>query len=303
MRIGLGVSVSSPAEFEPVLAGIEENSFDSLWLPELLSGATLDPMVALSWAGARHPRLKLGTTMLLPGRNIIRLAKQLASLDSLSAGRLLVTFVSGINRGVEADVIGVPLRERRPAIEEGLPLLRELLGGGRVTHEGRLGSFAHFQLSPLPVQQPLEFWTGGSAAKSLQLCGELADGWLPSLISPAQAAAGRATVEAAAAAAGRAIDPEHFGVSIGYSQQPLDAEALARFAARAPGVDPRSLAPVGFGALRQLLTEFIDVGFSKFVVRPMAQPTSGSSTSPDGAREFWSRELASLADAVLDLQT
>jgi probable F420-dependent oxidoreductase len=291
VRIGLGVSVASLAQLEPVLDGIEENSFDSLWLPELLSGPAFDPLIGLTWAAARHPRLKLGTTMLLPGRNIIRLAKQLASVDALSSGRLLVTVVPGINRGVEADVIGVPLRERRAAIEEGLPLLRELLGGARVTHEGRLGSFAHFQLQPLPVQQPLEFWTGGNAPKSLELCGRLADGWLPSLLSPAQAEAGRAVIEQAATDANRKIDPEHFGVSIGYSQQPLTAEVAARLAERAPGAELAELAPVGLPALRRLLEQFIAVGFSKFVVRPLSAPTS------------WAQELGALADGVLNLQT
>ena len=62
----------------------------------MLTGPVLDPMVGLSWAAASNPRLKLGTTMLLPGRNVLRLAKQLASLDVLCKGRLLVTLVPGL---------------------------------------------------------------------------------------------------------------------------------------------------------------------------------------------------------------
>jgi hypothetical protein len=129
------------------------------------------------------------------------------------------------------------------------------------------------------------------APKSLGLCGLLGDGWLPSLCTPEQAAAGRLVIDAAATAAGRVISPEHFGVSIGYSRQPLSATERERFGALAGGADLDQLIPVGLDGVRRLLEDFIAVGFSKFVLRPMAAPAS------------WHDELADLAGAVLDLQT
>ena len=290
VRVGIGVSSSTADVIGPALAAITDLGFDSLWLPELLTGDAFDPMVALAWAAARYPALKLGTTMLLPGRNLVRLAKQLASLDALSNGRLLVTFVPGINRGAEASAIGLPLGQRRSAMAEALPVLRRLLAGQETSHEGSAGGFEAVRLRPLPVQQPLEFWLGGSAPRSLELCGQLADGWLPSLLTPEQAQLGRERVQAAAAAAGREIDPEHFGVSIGYSRTPLSDDVARRLADRAGGTELARLVPIGPDALRTMIGEFVAAGMSKFVLRPM-----GTADYP--------AELARLADEVLDLQT
>jgi probable F420-dependent oxidoreductase len=230
--------------------------------------------------------------MLLPGRNVMRLAGQLASVDALSGGRLLVTFVPGIDRPPEGSAIGVPVAERRAVIAEAMPLLRRLLAGETVSHRGPVADLDQVTLSPLPVQQPLEFWLGGMAPRSLELCGRLGDGWLPSLCTPEAAREGRAVIERSASEAGRAIDPEHFGVSIGYSRTALDAAATERIAARARGADLSRLVPIGLPALRSAIEEFVSVGFSKFVVRPM-----------DLAPDAWPEELADLADAVLDLQS
>ena len=139
------------------------------------------------------------------------------------------------------------------------------------------------------MQQPLEVWLGGTIPAALERCGRLSDGWLPSLCTPDEAAAGRVVIEEAAAKAGRSISGEHFGMSIGYATAPIDPATARVMTARRP----RSveLTPVGLPALRQLLERFIAVGFSKFVLRPIAPPRS------------WRTELEALASAVGDLQT
>jgi probable F420-dependent oxidoreductase len=265
-----------------VVDALDQLGFDSLWLSEVLTAPIVDPLVGLSFAAAANPRLKLGTTMLLPGRNTFRVAKELATLDALSGGRLLITFVPGLTTSPERAAIGVEPRARGGVIDEAMPVLRRLWAGETV--EG-------FALSPLPRQQPLEAWLGGMAPAALERCGRLADGWLPSLCTPEEAAAGKQVIDAAAARAGRTISPEHFGVSIGYARAPLSDQAVAAIAARSRGRDPRSLVPVGLDGLRDHLKRFIDVGFSKFVVRLLAPPPS------------WRRELQELASAVLDLQS
>src|SRR5437867_4129354 len=291
IRIGIGAGgATSMAEALPELVmGLDELGFDSLWLSEVLTGPVMDPLVGLAWAGAGNPRLKLGTTMLLPGRNVLRLAKQLASLDVLSRGRLLVTLVPGLTYAPEREAIGVEPKRRGAFIDEALPLLRRLWAGETVTHDGDAGSLREVKLSPLPVQQPLEVWLGGTAPAALERCGRLSDGWLPSLCTPEEAAAGRVVIEEAAAKAGRSISSEHFGMSIGYASAPIDPATARLMTARRP----RSveLTPVGLPALRALIARFIDVGFSKFVVRPLAAPAS------------WRAELEALRAAVGDLQT
>jgi len=291
IRIGVGAAgaASTPETLGELVASIDELGFDSLWLSEVLTGPVIDPAVGLAWAAASNPRVKLGTTMLLPGRNVLRLAKQLASLDVLCRGRLLVTLVPGLAYPPEREAIGVEPKQRGAVIAEALPLLRRLWAGETVSHDGAAGILHDVRLSPLPVQKPLEVWLGGNVPSALERCGRLSDGWLPSLCTPEEAAAGRVVIEEAAAKAGRAISAEHFGMSIGYASKPIDPATARVMAARRPR--SLELTPVGLPALRQLIERFIGVGFSKFVVRPVAPPTS------------WRAELDALAGAVGDLQT
>ena len=286
--VGSGGATASPDALAELVTALDDLGFDSLWLSEVLTGPVLDPAVGLAWAAARNPRVKLGTTMLLPGRHVLRLAKQLASLDVLCRGRLLVTLVPGLSYPPEREAIGVDPKQRGAVIDEALPLLRRLWAGETVSHDGAAGHFHDVRLSPLPVQQPLEVWLGGTAAAALERCGRLSDGWLPSLCTPAEAAAGRVVIEQAAAKAGRSISSEHFGMSIGYARGPVDA-ATTRAIARRPRA--LELTPVGLPALRERLERFIAVGFSKFVVRPVVAPAS------------WREELEALAAAVGHLQT
>src|SRR3989440_1032884 len=224
IRIGVGAAgaSSTPEALAELVTAIDDLGFDSLWLSEVLTGPVLHPVGGLAWAAASNPRVKLGTTMLLPGRNVLRLAKQLASLDVLCRGRLLVTLVPGLTYAPEREAIGVEPKRRGALIDEALPLLRRLWVGETVSHEGAAGSFRGVKLSPLPVQQPLEVWLGGTAPAALERCARLSDGWLPSLCTPEEAAAGRVVIEDAAATAGRSISGEHFGMSIGYASVPLD---------------------------------------------------------------------------------
>ncbi len=291
IRIGIGAAGTSatPEALAELVTGVDELGFDSLWLSEVLTGPVLDPAVGLAWAAASNPRLKVGTTMLLPGRNVLRLAKQLASLDVLCRGRLLVTLVPGLTYPPEREAIGVDPKRRGALIDEALPLLRRLWAGETVSHDGAAGSFRDVTLWPRPVQQPLEVWLGGTVPAALERCGRLSDGWLPSLCTPEEAAAGRVVIDDAAARAGRSISREHFGVSIGYAAAPLEPAAARALAARRPRA--LELMPVGRPALRELVERFIAVGFSKFVVRPATAPAS------------WRGELEALAAAVGDLQT
>jgi alkanesulfonate monooxygenase SsuD/methylene tetrahydromethanopterin reductase-like flavin-dependent oxidoreductase (luciferase family) len=160
-----------------------------------------------------------------------------------------------------------------------------------VVHAGQLFCYDGLRLQPTPLQDPLEVWLGGNARSALRRAGRLSDGWLPSLCTPAEAAAGRAVIEATAAEAGRQIDPEHFGISMTYAREAIPPGQVARIARRRPDVDPAALVPVGPAALRETLRRYLDVGFSKFVLRPAEPPAA------------WPEELARLAEDVLALQT
>ncbi|MDT7574302.1 MAG: hypothetical protein QOH17_635, partial [Pseudonocardiales bacterium] len=107
IAVGLGATALDADTFAAVVGALGPLGFDSLWISEVLTGPGPDPLIALAVAAQLNPKLKLGTTLLLPGRNELRLAKALASLDVLTRGRLLLTFVPGLTRGPERDAIGV----------------------------------------------------------------------------------------------------------------------------------------------------------------------------------------------------
>lgn len=295
VRIGIGTGAGAGQLDAESLVGlamaVHETRFDSLWLPEILMAPGGDPLVALAWVGAAVPAAKLGTTLLLPGRHPVRLAKELATLDRLSGGRLLVTFVPGLTRGAERRAVGVEPAERGPAMEETLPLLRRLFAGEVVTLPGPTGPIENVALSPGPLQNPFDMWLGGTARSAQERCGRIADGWLPTLLTPAEAAAGKAVVERAAADAGRTISPEHFGVSLAYATTPPQGRAALALAKMIGDRDPRDRVPLDLTQLRTLLGRFVDQGFSKFVLRPLVAPSD------------WRAELETLAGSVGDLQT
>jgi len=293
VRIGIGTSGDDLDRegLEVLCASLLERGFDSIWLSDVLTRPGVDPFVGLAWLSGRLPQLKIGTTFLIPGWNLIRLARQLASLDQLSGGRLLLVGVPGLAQGAEALAVGVAPNERGAVIDESLPLLKRLLAGEAVDVPGRSGVVPGVTLNPPARQQPLDLWLGGTLPSALERCGLLGDGWLPSLLSAPEAARGRAEIERVAGAHGRTIDEEHFGVSIAYAGSEPPAHVLEAFGRRAKRDDLDAVLPIGLPALRRLLEAYVDVGFSKFVLRPLGPVSS------------WDHELEALGAAVGDLRT
>jgi probable F420-dependent oxidoreductase len=297
MKVRIGISAGGeslgPDDMVGLGQAIAQAGFDSLWLPEVLTRPGPDPLVGLAWVSGACPTMKVGTTMLLPGRNLVWLAKAIGTLDQLSGGRFLVTFVPGLAIGGERSAIGIPTGERATLMEDALPVLRRLWAGEEVSHSGPAGTFEEISVSPRPVQDPFDVWLGGNVAAALERCGRLADGWLPAFCTPADAAEGKAVIDRVAAENGRAISPEHFGVSLAYAPERTDLGVLASspLARRARGRPLEDLIPVGLKGLRATIEQFLEVGFSKFVVRPTAAPGE------------WPAELGQLAEAVGDLQT
>ena len=286
VRIGVGFGVdgsTDPGELAEAVAAMEELRFDSLWLAERLTMSIPDPIAGLAYAAAVTQKLKLGTgVVVLPGRNPAVVAKQLASLDRLSGGRLLVTFGLG-GEAADRAVLPIPAgRSRGEVFDETLELVRRYL-----TDDGVDG----LAVRPSTVQQPLEFWVAGSVPAAQRRAGRLADGWLTSLLTPDEAAQGREVVERAAEAAGRRVDPEHFGVSLAYSDGGIPPGLANTIATRRPGVDMASLIPDGLPATADRLEDYITAGFSKFVVRPAVRVSD------------WPATLAAMAEALLPLQS
>jgi len=299
IRIGYGLGVRTRLNdtgFGDVVDALEGLRFDSLWLSERIGSSAPDPLVALSYLAGRTTRIKFGmSVMVLPGRNPVVLAKQLATLDRMSNGRLLPAFGLGAVDPNEQQAFGVLREERARRFNEALAVLRACWTQESVTHHGEFFHYDAMRVEPKPVQSPPDVWLGGIAPSELKRVGRLADGWLPSFVTPADVETGRVEVERAAREHGRVIDPEHFGVMVPYAFDDVPDAVLAGFKARRPDLDDvTQLVPRDWDGLVATIRRFVDVGFSKFVVLPVMEPST-----PDA----WVRHLEEAAPVLLPLQT
>src|SRR5690606_37344215 len=122
------------------------------------------PLPALAAVAARTQRLKLGTSVLvLPPRNPVLLARELATVDALSGGRLLPAGGLGIDAPAELAAMGVARGERAARLEESVAIVRALWSGEPVTRRGRFWSLTGVAIAPRPHRPRLELWLGGSA--------------------------------------------------------------------------------------------------------------------------------------------
>ncbi|MHB8464432.1 MAG: TIGR03854 family LLM class F420-dependent oxidoreductase [Acidimicrobiales bacterium] len=293
VRIGYGLGTQHAAvQLAHLIDELERLHFDSLWLSERITGAAPDPLVGLAFAAGRTTRLKLGTSVLvLPGRNPALLAKELASLDVLSGGRLLPAFGLGVANPEEQQAFGVAREARAKWFDEAIEVIRKFWEGDPVDHDGELFHYEALRVQPRPAQSPPDIWMGGIAPSELRRVGRLADGWLPSFITPDEARAGRERIEEVAAQSGRHIDDEHFGALIPYVHTEIPDRFRTALHARRPGVDPEDILPVGVTAVRELLGRFVSAGFSKFVLVPVVEPAD------------WTAELEELASQVLPMES
>ena len=299
--VSVGLGPPEPEHLAGVATRAEAEGFDTIWMSDLPSLEATDPLLGVAHAAAVTQRVHLGINLIPFGSAPYLVAHRLAQLDRITGGRLLVTLVPGLDLPTERVALGTAGRHRGRLMEELVPMMRAWWAGDAVatgpeggTVTGTDGEGA--RLPVRPVQDPLEIWLGGSGPDAIGRAGRVADGWLGSAVSPERAGRIRRAIEAEAAAAGRVIDPEHFGLSIGYArtEDDLGRNPLSRVrpAPRSdPDADPRDIVPVGADGLRNLIGRLVDEGLSKFVVRPVAPV------------EDWSAELSWLAATLLDMQT
>lgn len=147
--------------------------------PYPVTDPILDVVATLSYVAALTSRIRLGSSVVvLPYRNPIVLAKELASLDVLSNGRLLLGVAAGWLQE-EFDLLGVPFRERGRRMDEYISLVRALWTEEQVTFHGRWFELSGAAFFPKPVQRPHPpLWIGGGSAAALRRVARLGDGWI-----------------------------------------------------------------------------------------------------------------------------
>ncbi|MGW2225674.1 LLM class flavin-dependent oxidoreductase [Streptomyces formicae] len=275
----------------------EREGFDGFWVPERVTGLVSDPVVALAYAAAATSGIGLGTAVLtLPGRPPALLAKQLASLDRLSGGRLTVALGLGRADPGEQQAFGVRRGARAALFDEALPLLRRLWRDDPVSHDGAAARYEGLDVLPKPARPGPALWLGGASDAQLRRAGRLADGWLgASTTTPGGAERARTVIAEAAARAGRVIGDEGYGSVVPYRRReeplgPVQQMVLDRLRAERLVGGVEEFAPT-LDLLPDRLRSLASAGLSTFVLVPFAEPAD------------WEEELRALAGAVLTART
>ncbi len=187
IAISPGASPADPSSLAAAIDGLEARGFDTIWLSDVPMGALVDPLLGLAFAAARTTRLKLGANVVPFGRSPFVLAKELAQLDRLSCGRLLLSLVPGLDQHGERDALTIGRRHRGHYLDELIPMLRQWWAGEAVDHQSETFECTALRLPAQPVQQPLEIWLGGVGPAAIDRAARLSDGWLGANLTPAEA--------------------------------------------------------------------------------------------------------------------
>jgi len=200
LRFGVHLPQYGRAAGAPALAAVarhaEDLGFADVWVSDHLAipvGAPyppaylLEPVVALTYAAAATTRVGLGTSVLvLPYRHPLHLAKELATLDALSEGRVLLGAAAGWLEG-EFDALGVPFRERGARTDDAIGALRACWGDDPVAYDGAFTTLHDLRVLPKPAHH-IPIWVGGASEAALQRALRVGDGWHGTFMRPDESA-------------------------------------------------------------------------------------------------------------------
>jgi probable F420-dependent oxidoreductase len=280
IRVGLGLGefpFSGAAAFWRWVALCEEGGVDSLWQTDRLNGPApfLDCMSVMGALAGATKRMKFGMNVLALGfREPLGVAKGCATIDYLSGGRLLPAFGIGSLTSTDWAATGLSTAGQGARTDEALEIITRLWRGETVDFHGQ-----HFQckgasIAPLPVQQPLPLWLGGSSPAAIRRTARFGTGWQAGAETPETVGAVVEAIKTAAVEAGRPMDPEHFSAGLFYrfgrGDDPAVERRRAAFGKAFPGRDvERSFVVGGADEIISRLDEFEAAGISKFILRPM----------------------------------
>ncbi len=247
MKLGLfaanmGASVA-PDDIVVTARAAEAAGFDSLWAGEHVilpdpqvppspmgpQDPALDPLIALAWAAAHTSTIRLATgIVILPQRNPVVLAKQIASLDGLSGGR----FTFGIGVGYlepEFRAIGSDFEHRGAVTDEYLAAMQHLWYDEHPEFHGRFAEFSGVDAYPRPAQQPIPIVVGGHSAVAYRRAVAVGHGWYGFAMKPDDVAACLAALRAAASEVERpaGLGPLEITVT---PRVPMTPETVSAFA-------------------------------------------------------------------------
>jgi probable F420-dependent oxidoreductase len=256
----------------------EAGGIDSIWQTDRLVSRVpiLESMATLAAIAGRTRRIKFGVNVVsVAMREPVLLAKQCATIDMLSSGRLLPGFGIGSPRGPEWTAMHLDPSTRGRRTDEALEIIGRLWAGEKLDYEGKHYRLTGAQIAPLPAQPDLPMWIGGSSDAAVRRTARYGTGWQAGSEPVEEVGRVITAIRAAVVEAGRHIDDDHYGAAFAYRFGTWDDPGMGRVAeayrART-GRDAREAFAVGDAAtITSRLAAYVEAGASKFILRPAAQ--------------------------------
>jgi len=254
----------------------EAGGVDSLWQTDRLLSREpmLECLTTMAALAGRTRRLKFGINVVsLAMRDPVLVAKQCATVDVLSEGRLLPAFGIGSPRAPEWAALNLDTRTRGRRTDEALEIIRRLWQENDVDFHGEHYSLTAATISPKPVQRELPMWIGGGSEAAIRRTARLGTGWQGGPETPAEAARVISDIRAAIAKNGRSFEEDHFGASFpfyfGEASDPPAQRAVDAYARRTGRVAEGYFALGGSAAILERMAQYIAAGVAKFILRPI----------------------------------
>ena len=281
MTIGIGLGLAtytfSTAEgYWQWVKRCDTAGVDSLWQTDRLisNEPFLECMSVMAGLTGSTKTIKFGMNVASMGlRDPLQTAKQCATIDYLSGGRLLPAFGLGSNRSRDFIASGTSTKARGQKMNEALDIMNRLWTGEEVTFEGKHYQYDKASIRPCPVQVPLPLWIGGSSDAAIERTAKYGTGWQASFDTPEEAGVIVDKILAAAVKQGRSIDTDHFGTGFGvrfgsWDEEPVK-KMVADFEKRTGKQAARGLVVGGSDEILERIQAYVDRGVSKFILRPI----------------------------------
>jgi len=260
----------------------EAGGVDSLWQTDRLVSRhpILECMAAMAALAGRTRRLRFGMNVVsLALRDPVLLAKQCATIDVLSEGRLLPAFGIGSPVGPEWQALSIDTRTRGRVTDESLEIITRLWREDSVDFEGKHFRLKGASISPKPVQPDLPMWIGGASEAAIRRTARYGTGWQAGGEIPADAGKVVAGIKKAVAEAGRTIDEDHYGASFpfyfGNAGDGAVKVAMEAYTKRTGRESSRYFAIGDEKVILERIGEYVAVGVEKFILRPVGPDIMG----------------------------
>lgn len=281
VRIGLGIShfpFKSPTSFFRWAELCEEKGVDSLWQTDRLvsEDAYLESIAAVAALAGITERVRFGmNAVVAPLRDPLVLAKQCATIDFLSGGRMLPMFGVGYPGAAEWRATGRDPKHRGSQANEMFELLSRLWSEEKVTFHGEYYHYEDATITPRPVQQPMPLWIGGQSKAAIRRTARVGNGWIGGIATPDQVRDVIQSIKAELSVTGRKIDDDHYGSSLAFRVGEWEDPEVQNFPLlRRAGIGDIDLKPLlCVGSVQEIIgriKEYAEAGASKFVLLPIA---------------------------------